>query len=83
MSTFQVTIDMIRWKLAEIMARYKITSKALANALKLSPTSVSNMKNSSYLPELGSDRICQVSKALTDLSGTRITPFDLMEFIEN
>ena len=73
---------MIRWKLAEIMARYKVTSRALASTLKLSATAISNMKNSDHLPELGSDRICQVSNALTELTGTKITPFDLMEFIE-
>jgi len=39
--------------------------------------------NSSYLPELGSNRLCQVFSALTELTGTKIIPFDLMEFIEN
>lgn len=40
------------------------------------------MNNSNYLPELGSNRICQISNALTELAWVKIIPFDLMEFIE-
>lgn len=73
---------MLRWKLAEIMARYKITNKALVEALNLSPTAISNLKNSDCLPELNSDKFCKLSHALTKLTGVRITPFDLIEYIE-
>ena len=74
---------MIRWRLAEIMARYRISNKALVEALGLSPTAISNLKNASSLPELNSDKLCNISGALSELSGVRITPFDLMEYIEN
>lgn len=74
---------MLRWKLAEIMARHKITNKALVEVLNLSPTAISNLKNSEYLPELNSNKLCNLSQALSKLSGSKITPFDLMEYIEN
>jgi DNA-binding Xre family transcriptional regulator len=73
---------MIRLKLAEIMARYKISNKALVEALSLSPIAISNLKNSDYLPELNSNKLCNISNALSRLSGVRITPFDLMEYSE-
>lgn len=73
---------MIRWKLAETMARYRVTSKALAKALKVSPTAIPNIKNADCLPELGSNKLCQISDALSELAETKMSPFDLMEHIE-
>lgn len=65
------------------MARHKITNKASVKALNLSPTAISNLKKSDYLPELNSNKICNLSHALSQLAGVKITPFDLMEYIEN
>lgn len=64
------------------MARYKISNKALVEALSLSPTAIYNLKKSDYLPELNSNKLCNISNALSRLSGVRITPFDLMEYSE-
>jgi DNA-binding Xre family transcriptional regulator len=74
---------MLRWRLAEIMARYKITNKALVEILNMSLTAISNLKNSDCLPELNSNKLCNISRALSSLTGIKITPFDLMEYIEN
>lgn len=64
------------------MARYKITNKALVEALNLSHTALFNLKNFGYLPELNSN-ICNIFQAISNLAGVKITPFDLMEYIDN
>lgn len=73
---------MIRWRLAEIIVRHKITSKALAGDLEISRTALSNLKNSDRLPELGSSKHRQISDALSRLTGKKFTPFDLMGYTE-
>lgn len=65
------------------MASYKITNKALVEALNLSFTAISNLKNSNYLPELNTNKLCNISQAISNLAGVKITPFDLMEYIDN
>lgn len=73
---------MIRWRLAEIMARHKIANKALVETLDVSHAAISNLKNSDLLPELNSQKLCKLASVLSKLSGVRIAPFDLMEYIE-
>lgn len=73
----------LRWKLAEIMVRYRIKSKTLSEALNMSLTAVSNLRNATVLPKLGGERICQIAEVISELSGKKITPYDLMECVES
>lgn len=73
---------MLRFKLAEIMAKYRITGEKLRDKIGLSKQGMSNLKNSDKLPEIGSDRLCQLAKSISELSGHRINPLDLIEYTE-
>lgn len=64
------------------MFTHRITSKSLAEALGISQTSMCHLKNRLLLPELGSERLCKIAKCLSNLSGTKISPMDLMEYTE-
>lgn len=65
------------------MFEYQIKGKDLAAKLGLSVTSVSILKNSQELPEIGSKRLCQIANALTELTGVTINPLQLIEYKHN
>lgn len=71
----------IRWKLAEVMARYRITGKALAEELDMTEASVSNLKNSQTIPRIDGERIEQLCEALNKLAKAKIRFADLYEEI--
>jgi DNA-binding Xre family transcriptional regulator len=71
----------IRWKLAEVMARYRIAGRALAQELDMTEASVSNLKNSQTIPRLDGEKINTLCKVLTKLAGTKIRFADLYEEI--
>lgn len=65
------------------MARHRITVRSLAAELKVREATVSHLKNSERLPRLDSDRICAIAAALSSLSGKKISPMELLEFVED
>jgi putative transcriptional regulator len=69
----------IRWKLAEVMARYRISGKALAEELNVRDATVSNLKNCDTIPRIDGERINQLCQALSKLAGTKIRFCDLYE----
>lgn len=73
----------VRWKLREIMARYKITNVKLAEKLEITKTAVSDLRTSDTFPRIDGGRLANIAKALSDLSGAKISIFDLMEEIED
>ena len=73
----------IRWKLNEIMARYRITGVDLAKELGIRVESVSNLRNSETIPRIGGERIQDLCQALSKLSKTKIRFSDLYEEIEH
>lgn len=63
------------------MFEYAITSKKLAQALNISETAMSHLKNSELLPKLGSSKICKIARCLSAISGSAIEAKDLIEFV--
>jgi|GEM_PF-648802 len=66
----------VRWKLREVMAKYKIKGVDLAEALSLSNNSVSRMKNRDTMPQINGDSLNKLCNALNDIAGLHevITP---------
>lgn len=73
---------MIRWKLNEVMARYKITGVDLAKELGIRVESVSNLRNSETIPRIGGERIQDLCQALSKLAQTKIRLSDLYEDVD-
>lgn len=73
-------LTVIKWRLAEIMARHKIKGNELADKLKVRPNTVSNLKNASTMPRLDGDRLNELCIALTQLANESITPNHLIEY---
>ncbi len=76
------TVSKVRWKLREVMARRKITNKALADELKVHPTSISRLKNQDVLPEIGGEALGQLINAINKLSVKGYGSCSLQELIE-
>lgn len=76
-----VTQTLIRWRLNEVMARYGVRAKELAEEMEVSPTAVSNLRKST-MPRLSEETLNKLCKALNALSQetTLITPGDLLEY---
>lgn len=70
----------IIWKMAEVMARYKIGGKNLAKYLGVRGNAVSNLKNAETMPRLDGDKLNSLCNGLSKLSGVEISPNDLLEF---
>jgi putative transcriptional regulator len=73
-------LTVIKWRLAEIMARHKIKGNELADQLKVRPNTVSNLKNAPTMPRLDGDRLNELCVALTLLANESITPNHLIEY---
>lgn len=71
---------MIRWRLAEIMARYKIRGVDLAKYLNVRANAVSTLKNADTMPRIDGEKLDQICHGLTILSGAEVRPSDLIEF---
>ena len=71
--------QMIRWRLNEVMARYKITGKALAEELKVRQESISNWRTSETMPRINGNKVDSLLKALSKLAGETIVFADLYE----
>lgn len=60
--------SVVRWKLREVMARRRITNKALADELKTHPTSISRIKTQDILPEIGGEALGRLIDGINKLS---------------
>lgn len=72
----------VTWKLREVLARRKITNKALAEKVGLHPTNISRLKSRDTLPAIGSEDIERFRVAITDLSKDVFGVCTLSELIE-
>lgn len=60
--------SVVRWKLREVMARRRITNKALAVELNVHPTSISRLRTQDVLPEIGGETLGRLIDAINKLS---------------
>ncbi len=75
------SVSKVRWKLRVVMAERKITNKALAEVLGMNPVSISKLKNTDELPEIGGEALAKLCDGIAQLSGKPCTLFDLIEHI--
>lgn len=69
----------IRWRLNEVMARYRIKNSELADRLSKHATTISRMRSTDEFPKLGGDALNDLLNALIDLSGDAVSVGDLIE----
>ena len=61
-------MSVVRWKLREVMARRRITNKALALELNVHPTSISRLRTQEVLPEIGGEVLGQLIDGINKLT---------------
>lgn len=71
---------MIKWRLAEVMARHRIKGIDLAEYLSVRENAVSSLKNADTMPRIDGTKLNNICLGLTILSGEKITPNDLIEY---
>jgi putative transcriptional regulator len=76
------TVSKVRWKLREVMARRKITNRALALELQVHPTTISRLKSQDVLPEIGGETLRQLINAINKLSVDGFGSCNLLELLE-
>ena len=69
-----VLVPVIRWKLRQLMADRQVTNRALADALGIHETSVSNMKRRDDMPRVDGETLNILCNTLN------CTPSDLIEY---
>lgn len=74
--------SVVRWKLREVMARRRITNKALADELNAHPTSISRIKTQDILPEIGGEALGRLIDGINKLSVEGFGDCTLEELIE-
>lgn len=74
--------SIVRWKLREVMARRRITNKALALELDVHPTSISRLKTQDVLPEIGGDVLGRLIDGINKLSAEGFGDCTLEELTE-
>lgn len=76
-----VAQTLIRWRLNEVMARYDIRAKELAEEMDVSQSAISNLRKRS-MPRLTEETLNSLCQALNKLSQekTLITPGELIEY---
>jgi excinuclease UvrABC nuclease subunit len=85
-STWFLTDNPLKWRMSELMARYRISSKEMAEALGKTTSTVSHMKNCDTMPRIDGKEfaaLCYVfSRLASDKEGRQIqiTPFDLLVY---
>lgn len=78
-----MTQTLIKWRLREVMARYRIKAIDLAKEIGVSPNSVSNLRNSDSMPRLDGSSLNNLCNALNKLAinlEEEITPFTLIDY---
>jgi DNA-binding Xre family transcriptional regulator len=70
-----------RWKLAELMARNKITNKELAEYLGMRPNSITDLRKADSMPRINGEQLDRIASAITALSkiGETVCGVDLLE----
>ncbi len=61
-------MSVVRWKLREVMARRRITNKALAIELDVHPTSISRLRTQDVLPEIGGEALGKLIDGINKLT---------------
>ena len=61
-------MSVVRWKLREVMARRRITNKALALELNVHPTSISRLTTQDVLPEIGGEVLGRLIDGINKLT---------------
>ncbi len=77
-----ITLEMIRWKLKEVMARYDIKNIDLAKELRTREASVSGWRQAKTIPRIGGERLNEICNALSKLAGKKISFAELYEEVE-
>lgn len=75
----------MRWRLAELMTRYRVQGRDLATYLQISDNAMSSLKNAESMPRIDGQRLISICQGLNQLGQNReriITPYDLLEFSE-
>jgi len=75
-------VSKVLWKLREVMARRRITNKALADELNVHPTSISRLKTQDVLPEIGGETLAELINAINKLNISDYGACTLAELIE-
>ena len=78
----QAKVSIIRWKLREVMARRRISNKALAEAMGLHYTSIGRAKSQDIMPELGGETLAKYIDVINRLSADQYGICSLEELIE-
>jgi putative transcriptional regulator len=70
-----------KWKLAELMARHRISNKELAAYLDMRPNSITDLKRAESMPRINGEQLDRIAAAVTALSkiGESIKGIDLLE----
>ena len=56
------------WRLNELMARHRISGKALADELEISANAVSSLRKAETMPRIDGARLDEIAAAVTKLS---------------
>ncbi len=75
-------MSVVRWKLREVMARRRITNKALAIELDVHPTSISRLRTQDVLPEIGGEVLGRLIDGINKLTVEGYGDCTLEELIE-
>lgn len=84
-----MTQTLIRWRLNEVMARYRIKGSDLAERLEISTNAISRLKNAKTMPRIDGDRLNTLCNALNKLAedsdnlNAEITPAVLIEYVRD
>ena len=78
----QRKVSIVRWKLREVMARRRITNKALAIELDVHPTSISRLRTQDVLPEIGGEVLGRLIDGINKLTVEGYGDCTLEELIE-
>jgi putative transcriptional regulator len=76
-----INVSKVSWKLREVLARRKITNKALAEKMGIHPTNVSRLKSRDILPAIGGGEIERFRVAITELSESQYGVCRLSELV--
>jgi putative transcriptional regulator len=74
-------VSRVTWKLREVLARRKVTNKALAEKMGVHPTNISRLKSRDTLPAIGNEEIERFRVAITELSQESFGVCTLSELI--
>ena len=74
--------SVVRWKLREVMARRRITNKALAVELDVHPTSISRLRTQDVLPEIGGEVLGSLIDGINKLTVEGYGECSLEELVE-